>query len=286
MFPVPLGYRFEASQGKSRALNTGLSVVSAPVITFTDDDVEVAERWLEAGCGPLMSRTDVDYTGGPVYPLWEQRRPAWLDTSRHDLWGTLAILDYGSEPFVFEERRRVPLGANMAVKRSLIERVGGFHPNLGRTGNSLLGQEQAEFFSRTRAVGARGLYVPAMFVHHHVPGKRLSRQYFRRWWYWKGRSRARLERIHPVTELGLDLSRVRRVAGVPRFMFGTALRDARGWLVSLLAGRPPARLRHEVMLWYFVGYLRGWREGRDGDVAPRAVVTPARRGADAGKPGW
>ena len=43
--------------------------------------------------------------------------PAWLDQTRPDLWGTLAILDYGPEPFVFEERQRVPLGANMAVRR-------------------------------------------------------------------------------------------------------------------------------------------------------------------------
>ena len=46
--------------------------------------------------------------------------------------------------------------------RALIARIGGFGPDLGRNGESLLGQEQAEFFCRSREVGARGLYVPAM----------------------------------------------------------------------------------------------------------------------------
>ena len=47
---------------------------------------------------------------------------------------------------------------------------------------------------RARVAGFRGVYVPAMQVHHHVPSARLTRRYFRRWWFWKGVSRAALER--------------------------------------------------------------------------------------------
>jgi glycosyltransferase involved in cell wall biosynthesis len=258
-YPVPLLYLFEPRQGKSNALNTGLNATSAAVIAFTDDDVRVSEGWLEASCRPMLEDPTIDYTGGPVFPIWERPRPSWLDDDRSDLWGTLAILDYGKDPFVFEEKRRVPLGANMAVRRALIDRIGGFDPSLGRTGNSLLGQEQAEFFCRSRAIGARGLYVPEMSLHHHVPAKRLTPAYFRRWWFWKGISKRRLERRHPVTELGVDLSRVPKVAGIPRYMFGSALRDAVGWLSAVASGNPANRMRHEMMLCYFAGYLRGAR---------------------------
>jgi glycosyltransferase involved in cell wall biosynthesis len=258
-YPVPLVYSFEARQGKSNALNNGLAATSAAIVVFTDDDVRVSERWLEASCRPMLDDASIDYTGGPVFPIWERPRPAWLDDDRSDLWGTLAILDYGSDSFIFEDKLRVPVGANMAVRRSLIDRIGGFDPSLGRTGNSLLGQEQAEFFCRSRAIGARGLYVPEMSLHHHVPAKRLTRAYFRRWWFWKGISKCRLERRHPVTELGVDLSRVPKVAGVPRFMFGSALRDIVGWLSAVVSGDPANRMRHEMMLCYFAGYLRGAR---------------------------
>ncbi len=58
------------------------------------------------------------YAGGPVRPIWETDPPAWLDLTRGDLWGTIAIQDHGDRPFVYEEGRKVPLGANMAVRRT------------------------------------------------------------------------------------------------------------------------------------------------------------------------
>jgi glucosyl-dolichyl phosphate glucuronosyltransferase len=208
----------------------------------------------------MLEDPAIDYTGGPVDPIWEGPCPAWLDRTRPDLWGTLAILDYGPASFVFEERRRVPLGANMAVRRSLIDRIGGFDPHLGRRGHSLLGQEQAEFFCRSRDVGARGVYVPDMRLHHHVPAKRLTRGYFRRWWFWKGASKARLEQRHPFTEMGVDLTRVPRVFGVPRFLIGSAIRDAAGWLVGVLMLNRMERMRRAMMLCYFAGYVKGMRD--------------------------
>jgi glycosyltransferase involved in cell wall biosynthesis len=257
-YPVELVYVFESRQGKSSALNAGLATTRAAVVVFTDDDIRADPDWLEAACRPMLDDGAIDYTGGPVLPIWERPRPEWFDDHRADLWGTLAILDYGHDSFVFEDRRLVPLGANMAVRRSLVDRIGGFDPKLGRTGTSLLGQEQAEFFCRSRAIGARGLYVPAMSLHHHVPARRLTRGYFRRWWFWKGISKFRLEQRHPITELGVDLARVPKLAGVPRFMYGTALRDGFGWLRALLQRNAPNRMRHEMMLCYFAGYLRAF----------------------------
>jgi glycosyltransferase involved in cell wall biosynthesis len=258
-FPVPLRYLFEPRQGKSIALNTGLAAIDATFVLFTDDDVRVSEGWVEASCRPMLVDASVDYTGGPVLPIWERQCPHWLDAKRADLWGTLAILDYGPEPFVFEERRRVPLGANMAVRRSLIERVGGFSPDLGRRGDSLLGQEQAEFFCRSREAGARGLYVPAMSLLHHVPARRLTRDYFRRWWYWKGVSKSKLEQLHPLTEMGIDLSRVPTVLGVPRFMIGSAVRNLVGWLYAAVTWNAIERMRCAMMLCYVAGYAQGAR---------------------------
>jgi glycosyltransferase involved in cell wall biosynthesis len=254
-FPVPLEYVFESRQGKSYALNTGLQRCAGDVIFFTDDDVRVSADWLDAGCAALENRDDLDYTGGPVRPLWGAAPPAWLDTTRGHLWGTLAILDYGAVPFVFEERHRVPLGANMAVRRRLIERIGGFHPKLGRRGRSLMGQEQGEFFARGRAAGARGCYVPGMEVHHHVAAARLTKGYFRRWWFWKGVSRARVDAMHRWTELGLDLYTVPYVARVPRFIFGCLVRAMLRGAAALLRADWQGAARHEMQCCYAFGYI-------------------------------
>ena len=65
--------------------------------------------------------------------MWETPPPPWFDLSRGDLWGTIAIQDHGDRPFVYEEARKVPLGANMAARRSLFDAVGGFRADLGRS---------------------------------------------------------------------------------------------------------------------------------------------------------
>jgi glycosyltransferase involved in cell wall biosynthesis len=261
-FPVTVQYLFEPRQGKSYALNTGLEHCDGDIILFTDDDVRVSAGWLDAGCSALESSKDLDYTGGPVRPLWGGAPPAWLDRTQGHLWGTLAILDYGNTSFVFEERNRVPLGANMAVRRRLIERIGGFHPELGRRGRSLLGQEQAEFFARGRASGARGCYVPAMEVHHHVPAGRLTKGYFRRWWFWKGVSRARVDAMHRRTELGLDLERVPYVVRVPRFVWGGLARATVRGASAIMRGDSRNAARQEMHCAYALGYIRAcwWRE--------------------------
>jgi glucosyl-dolichyl phosphate glucuronosyltransferase len=252
-YPVPLRYHFEGRQGKSIALNSGLSHAQGDIIAFTDDDVEVPEGWLEAAVRPLKTRPGIAYTGGPVEPMWEAPPPAWLAPAGN-LGGTIAVKDHGSEPFIFEERRKTPLGVNMAVRRELIDEIGGFRPDLGRRGNSLLGQEQAEFFYRSRAAGALGLYVPEMVVRHHVPSARLTAHYFRRWWYWKGISQARLHRIHQKTELGLDLARVPRVLGVPRYMLRSIVSEAMAAIAAAARRRRATAAEHAMMMCYAVGY--------------------------------
>ena len=271
-FPVALTYLFEAVQGRSSALNTGIAAARGTVIAMTDDDVRVEPGWLDAACDALTGG-DAGYAGGPVRPIWETPPPHWLDLDRGDLWGTIAIQDHGESGFVYEERQKVPLGANMAVRRAVFDTTGGFRADLGRTsGRLLLGQEVPELLLRARADGFRGRYVPAMQVHHHIPSSRLTRRYFRRWWFGKGVSRAALERIQPITELGLDLRRTPHVLGLPRYMYGSALGDAAGCALNAVRGRAAEAFRHEMMLAYFAGYARArW----SGATAPRRWSAPA-----------
>jgi glycosyltransferase involved in cell wall biosynthesis len=254
-FPVPLRYLFEGRPGRSAALNAAHRATKAPLILYTDDDVHVAPGWVRAGAEALADGWD--YVGGPVAPLWEAPPPVWLDPALH---GTIAILDYGASPFVFEEQRRVPLGANMGVRRDLLDQIGGFREDLGRSqGKKILGQEVPDLLARARTIGARGLYLPEMRVEHHVPAARLTKSYFRKWWYGKGVSKAALELGQPMTELGIDLRQTPHIGSVPRFMLGSAVRDAIGYGRSLMSGDTPGRFRHEMMLAYTAGYVASRR---------------------------
>jgi glycosyltransferase involved in cell wall biosynthesis len=264
-FPVPLQYLFESRQGRSSALNSGMTAARGTVIAMTDDDVLVDPGWLEAACGALLAprMPSIGYAGGPVAPRWETPPPPWLDLHRGDLWGTIAIQDHGEAEFLYETERKVPLGANMAVRRSLFDAVGGFRPDLGRSGGRLvLGQEVPEWLMRARAAGYTGLYLPAMRVHHHIPSRRLTRRYFRRWWFGKGVSRAALEASQPITELGIDLRQTPHVLGLPRYMYGTAVRDVCSWLRCSATRRAADAFRHEMGLTYFAGYFWARRADR------------------------
>jgi glycosyltransferase involved in cell wall biosynthesis len=256
-FPTTLRYLFEPRQGKSWAMNTGLNESRFPLLVFADDDIRVSRGWLASAWTAFREHPEIAYVGGPVGPIWEEACPRWFAQTGKTLWGTLAILDYGAEPFVFEERCKVPLGANFAIRRTMIEQVGGFDPTLGRNAdNVILGQELPEFFARSRDAGFRGRYLPEMSVDHHVPAHRLRPTYARRWWYGKGVSRARMEQRHPVTELGLDLRTVPRIAGIPRFLFGMAWHQTLGWFRALLDGNVGGRIAAETQLWYFAGQVR------------------------------
>src|SRR5262245_26355333 len=70
-YPVKLVYLFEPRQGKSSALNTGLATTDAEIVVCTDDDVRVSQGWVEESCRAMLDDPAIDYTGGPVLPIWE-----------------------------------------------------------------------------------------------------------------------------------------------------------------------------------------------------------------------
>lgn len=277
-FPVALRYIFEPRQGRSSALNAGIAAAHGRVLAFTDDDVRVQDGWLDAACRPLLNgAASVGYTGGPVRPIWGAPPPPWLELTRGDLWGTIAIQDHGTREMSYEEARKVPLGANMAVRREVFDAAGLFRPDLGRAnGRFVLGQEVPEWLLRVRRAGFTGVYVPDMDVHHHIPAARLSRAYFRKWWMGKGVSRAGLERMQPVTEFGIDLRRTPHILGVPRYMYGSLVRSLGSMLRERLRRNVAAAFRHEMMVMFFVGYFRArWEERRRTGVSnsrPAAVA--------------
>jgi hypothetical protein len=144
----------------------------------------------------------------------------------------IALLDYGRLPIEFGAR--VPLGVNMAFVRTAFERAGVFDPHTGRRAGTLLGQEVREWCIRARKAGVRGFYLPELWLEHIIPADRLRKAYFRRWFYWRGISRALLyERsgldMEAPEQTTLDFSTVPHIAGVPRYLYRKALSHVLGW---------------------------------------------------------
>jgi glycosyltransferase involved in cell wall biosynthesis len=264
-FPVELRYLFEREQGRSPALNTGIRAARGEIIVTTDDDVRVPADWLDRAAQGL-DRMECDYVGGRVLPIWGGTRPDWLPNRGGKQWAVIALLDYGAQPIEFGTR--VPLGVNMAFRRCAFDRAGLFDPHTGRRAGTLLGQEVREWCIRARKAGVRGYYIPEMSLQHIIPADRLDKKYFRRWFYWRGISRAMLyERagldMESPEQTTLDFSKVPHIAGVPRYLYRKALASAAGWVRETLRGRSIEAFEHELWVCFFAGIVRQrWRDTR------------------------
>jgi glycosyltransferase involved in cell wall biosynthesis len=148
--------RMEKQSGPAASRNAGLATARAPLIAFTDADCEPCRDWLS-----LLTRGlgEADIVLGPIRPTPGVPRTAFDRT-----------LSTGRESPLFET-------ANLAVRRDLVERVGGFEsfaPVAGvRTGlRPTVDQghfgEDAVFGWRARRAGARVAYVDDALVHHAV----------------------------------------------------------------------------------------------------------------------
>lgn len=228
---VPIVALHERQQGKSFALNRGLEAARGDIIALTDDDVLVDREWLCRIVEAFRTRT-VTFVFGKVLPRWSITPPPELLTpAAQDIWGPLALVDYGDEPteYMAESRgQRLPIGANLAIARHALVAAGGWRTDLGKVNNTLISGEDHEIFSRLRRLGLyAGYYDPAIVVRHYVPASRLTRKYFRDWFFWSGRTRAlMLDALYPE----VDLTHVRRIGGVPRFLWRQALQQFGRWL--------------------------------------------------------
>jgi hypothetical protein len=147
------------------------------------------------------------------------------------------------------EPRVIPIGANTAVRQSVIRRVGGLRKDLGKLEGSLRTGEDHEFFLRMLHAGCTGVYEPTAVVHHRVGVERLNRSYFRRWLHQNGRDVARLDQMYVN-------GGVRRLFGTPRYLWRQAAEDGVSAVAAAARGDRAGRFRSSGRLAWFAGYLR------------------------------
>jgi glucosyl-dolichyl phosphate glucuronosyltransferase len=278
-YPVPLRYLFESEQGRYAALNTGIRAATGHIVATTDDDARVEPDWLTRAAAAL-DELGCDYVGGKVLPIWKGARPAWLPDRPGRHWAVLALQDHGEKPLEFGVNGIPwPLGINTATKREAFDRIDLFDNRLGRKAGTLRNQAQREWHLRARAAGMRGFYVPDMIVHHVVDVDRLKKQYFRRWYYWHGISRAILFAklgvdMDSPDQSWLDYSKVPQIAGVPRYMYRTLAAHTKDLVLAQMRGDAVAAFEHELWLCFFAGIAKQrWSERNVPIPSPQVNVS-------------
>jgi glycosyltransferase involved in cell wall biosynthesis len=145
------------SHGEQRSLNaarnTGLRESRAPLIAFVDDDILAPEGWLEALLEGAERHLEAEAFGGPIRARFEGRAPRAC--GRED--PPITTLDLGPR----DREAEMVWGANFAVRRSAVERVGEFDESIVEPHG-----DEEEWLERLRAAGGRIEYIAAAGLDH------------------------------------------------------------------------------------------------------------------------
>lgn len=257
----------EERPGLDWARNRGIAEARHDIVAFTDDDVEVDAGWLR-GIARAFADPAVEMVTGLV-------APARLDT-RAEL---LFELGYGGmgkgvravtrDPRTMTSREllgahHLGVGANMAFRRALLDRLGGFDTALD-VGTPARGGGDLDIFHRALAAGALVRYEPQALVWHH---HRRDMIVLRRQHYENGRA------FGAYLLTALRRGTVPR-ASVVRYALGTWLRWLAGRIVRRLARREPLPMSLLLAeLWGAVHSPVAWSAARWSDRRIRRAAPP------------
>jgi len=216
--------------GLHNARHAGARAAKGEVLMFTDDDATFEPDWVRAYAEAFAKYPEMMAAGGPVRPFWETQPPQWLLSymGNEKTFGILSLMEPYSE-FRLDQKGFF-FGVNMAVRRQVLFKVGGFNPD--SFGDIWLGDGETglnrKLWERQMLIG----YVPGAVVFHHIPPQRMTARYFCRRMANEGACE-----MYALFHQGVPhwLRLLKQVAGI-------TVRNGKYWLAALLfRGRTDTR---------------------------------------------
>ncbi len=189
-----LKYVYEPVTGLSVARNTGANTAQSPILAYLDDDAVASPQWLRVLDQAYQQQEKLAVAGGKVTLIWPEgvEPPQWLSLG---LAGNLGAYDLGNEILSITNPGLTPRGLNYSIRRTFLDQIGGFDPNLGRVGKRLLSNEELHMTELALKGGWQVAYLPEALVAHNVAAERVNASWFLERGWWQGISECYREQL-------------------------------------------------------------------------------------------
>jgi glycosyltransferase involved in cell wall biosynthesis len=247
--PFEVRYFYEAQQGKSFALNTGIEASKGNWVYFTDDDVILDPNWISEMHQATRQYPEAHGFGGRVIPEWPDNLPDWFGTEPpYRLSAVIPFTNMGNEVRAFRNDEAT-MGCNCAFSREIFDQGFRFRTDLGFVGKSQIAGEDTEFAFELMRQGYRILYTPNAVIYHPVIADRMTKTYVRNRYNTYGQGDVRA--FGPTKYAHLP-----RFFGVYRYLFRETLQFFFQWIRHFLARNAKASFYYEVQLRSNFGAIR------------------------------
>lgn len=185
-------YVFEKRQGLSNARNRGIKESKGNIIAFSDDDMEFEPNWLFQLI-TTFDKFDCICVAGKIIPKWPRKKPPWfIEKGPYAMAAFDGRFDLGNKA---QEISIAPFGGNMAYRKTAFDQYGVFRSDLGRSGKSLMANEETELCRRLLEAGEKIVYSPKAIVHHFLDSMHETKSYYLTRTFNHGKSYARMRRV-------------------------------------------------------------------------------------------
>ncbi|MHA1208746.1 MAG: glycosyltransferase [Candidatus Freyarchaeota archaeon] len=156
--------------GNTRSRNMVMRQSRGEIIASTDDDCIVHRDWIANLVKVFEESPNIGLVTGKVLPIFYGKVPKWLEPPIYPI---LAIRTENQRTEALN-----PYGCNMAVRRSVMEKINFLNEDITRKHGGLYSGEDTDLGIRVRAAGYRVVYTPHAVVEHKMFPERISKEHF------------------------------------------------------------------------------------------------------------
>ncbi|NHZ86773.1 MAG: glycosyltransferase [Planctomycetia bacterium] len=161
----------EPKQGLGYAKNAGMNAATTDWLVYLDDDAKVPNDFVKKAINDI-NNSKFQCFGGVYLPWYKYGKPKWFLDRYASNKGKLSEFNTLNKDFIS--------GGIIAIKKSILNKFGGFPTNLGMSGNKIAYGEETLLQIHMRNSGLEIGYDPNWVIFHLVNRYKLSP-----WWFIK-----------------------------------------------------------------------------------------------------